>query len=143
MSKYSIEETTLTSIADKIRTLRGISGAITPEEMATQIQAEADSVKISPETCNVTIYPSGPCTLTITAMREDGSLQTTSHVITGDRPTHTFIKNSIVYVKSDQGIMQSYSLDASITKIIESGAAGVYMFTQDVTLWVQASADPI
>lgn len=55
MSKYSIEESTLTSITDKVRTLRKTTGLIVPENLASQIQAEADLGKVKLEECKITL----------------------------------------------------------------------------------------
>ena len=44
MAKYSIDNTTLTNIANPIRTLRGLSGALTPEEMAANAGTEQSNV---------------------------------------------------------------------------------------------------
>lgn len=46
MAKYSIEETTLTNIANPLRTLRGLTGGMTPEEMAANANAvQANVIK--------------------------------------------------------------------------------------------------
>ena len=44
MAKYSIDGTTLTNIADPIRALRGLTGVLTPEQMATNAAAVQTNV---------------------------------------------------------------------------------------------------
>ena len=44
MAKYSIEKTTLTNIANPLRSLRGLTGGMTPEEMANNANAVQTNV---------------------------------------------------------------------------------------------------
>lgn len=45
MAKYSIEDTTLTNIANPLRSLRGLTGGMSPEEMAANANAVQTNVK--------------------------------------------------------------------------------------------------
>lgn len=61
MAKYSIEGTTLTNIANPLRTLRGVTGGMTPEEMASNantVQANVTNALAKVAEKGVTV-PSG------------------------------------------------------------------------------------
>lgn len=137
MSKYSIEESTLTSIADKVRTLRGTTGALTPEQLASQIQAEANLGKVKLETCTITFrmlvdyidlsYSQ------IVVRYLDSAGQYCAHRLC-DAPSVNVVKGSIVYISTD-AMWPIYSYSGQYSEVyVAKASTGVFVVNGDMTI---------
>lgn len=143
MSKYSIEESTLAGIADKVRTLRGTTGLIDTEQIATEIQAEANSGKVKLEYVTVTLHSYhviGPYDVHYTG--ENGYATITLPKVLGQSQAIKVLKNSIIFADGAPLVINTvYDWESPFVLAQISYNLNIIKATQDLDIWV--NGEPI
>ena len=146
MTKYAVEGTELTAIADAIRSVNGETTKYTTSEMPAAIRAGGGSGDsgVNIETCQLTVSGSNsnyyPTNIAYTTVNNNGSMEHINETVSGSSVTVTCLRNSVVAVMFKSTLNITSTSDVSNNLLFHSGTLAVFKVGDYETLNLKNSS---